>query len=144
MITMENAKKKNELALKQFLVYVLSNTRVHITDIITQIRAIKGVVTISIFESSKKVTADRHFTKLKLKFLQYSENTEENIKALKKDILLIPGIYSIILKIKKTDLEGKGGSAQPSATRGTGGSPIVKTDKSKEKEDSNDGINKKE
>jgi hypothetical protein len=144
MITMENPKKKNELAIKQFLIYVMSNKKVHITDIITQIRAIKGVVTISIFESSKKITADRDFTKLKLKFLQYSENTEENIKELKKDILLIPGIYNIILKIKKTDLEVKGGSAQPAATRGTGGSSVVKTTKSNEKEDSNDGINTKE
>ena len=144
MIIMENTKKKNELALKQFLVYVMSNKRVHITDIITQIRAIKGVVTISIFESSKIITADRHFTKLKLKFLQYAENTEENIKELKKDILLIPGIYNIILKIKKTDLDTNGGSSQPSAIRGAGGSSVVKMDKSNEKEDSSDGINKKE
>lgn len=140
---MENPKKKKELALKQFLVYVMSNKTVHITDIITQVRAIKGVVTISIFEASKAISPDRDFTKLKLKFLQYSENTEENIKQLKKDILMVPGVHNIILKIKKTDLEGQGGGSQPSAIRGTGGAPVVKVQKSKE-EDNADVINKKE
>lgn len=131
---MEKTEKKKTLALKQFLVYVMSKHAVHITDIITQIRAIKGVVTISVFESSKRINNERDFTKLKLKFLQYSENTEENIKQLKKDILMVPGVYSIILKIKKTDLELKGGSAHPSAQRGIGGAPVVKTDKPNEEE----------
>jgi len=140
---MENPQKKKNLALKQFLVYVMSSKKTHITDIITQIRAIKGVVTISIFESSKSIAADKDFTKLKLKFLQYSENTEENIKQLKKDILMVPGVFNIILKIKKTDLEAKGGGSQPTAIRGTGGAPVVKTTKPTE-EDSADGINKKE
>lgn len=144
MITMEKTEKKKKLAIKQFLVYVMSVHAVHITDIITQIRAIKGVVTISVFESSKRINNERDFTKLKLKFLQYSELTEENIKQLKKDILMIPGVYSIILKIKKTDLELKGGSAHPAAQRGVGGAPVVPTDKSKEKEESADVDTKKE
>lgn len=142
---MEKPQKKKKLALKQFLVYVLSNKEVHITDIITQIRAIKGVVTISIFESSKSVDKEKDFTKLKLKFLQYSENMEENVKQLKKDILMVPGIYNIILKIKKTDLEMKGGASQPSAVRGIGGAQIVKVDKTNSIEDgSKDGVDKKE
>ena len=137
MISMEKPEKKNKLAIKQFLVYVMSKREIHITDIITQIRAIKGVVTISVFESSKHINNEKDFTKLKLKFLQYSENSEENIKQLKKDILMIPGVYSIILKIKKTDLELKGAHANPSARRGIGGAPVVPMYKSNEKESAN-------
>lgn len=144
MITMEKTENKNELAIKQFLVYVMSKHAVHITDIITQIRAIKGVVTISIFESSKRIDQDKDFTKLKLKFLEYSKNTEENIKQLKKDILFIEGVYSIILKIRRTDLELKGGGFGPSAQRGQGGLSSIKLDKPKEQGELNNGISEKE
>ena len=141
---MENTPKKKELAIKQFLVYVMSAKTVHITDIITQVRAIKGVVTISIFESSRSITPDKHFTKLKLKFLQYSESTEENIKQLKKDILMVDGVLNIILKIRKTDLEVKGGGSQPTAIRGTGGAPVTKVSDKPKEEVNSDGIDKKE
>lgn len=102
---MDKNKRKKTLALKQFLVYIVSSRDVHITDILTEIRAIRGVVTVSIFESAKKLDEERNLTKVKLKFLQFSEIMSENIKTLKKNILLINGISSIIMKIKKTDID---------------------------------------
>jgi hypothetical protein len=98
-------KNKKTLALKQFLVYIVSSRDIHITDILTEIRAIKGVVTVSIFESSKKLDEERNLTKVKLKFLQFSEIMSTDLKQLKKNILLIDGISSIIMKIKKSDID---------------------------------------
>ena len=57
---------------------------------------------------------------------------------------MVPGVYSIILKIKKTDLELKGGTAHPAAQRGVGGSSIVPSDKSTDKEESTNVSTEKE
>ncbi len=97
--------KKKQLAIKQFLIYMVSDKMVHITDIMTEIRAIKGVVTISIFEPTRNLDENRHFTKLRLKFLQFSEIIDENIKELKQDILKVHGVKSVIMKIKKSDID---------------------------------------
>lgn len=103
MIMSEN-KNERTLALKQFLLYLVSSSDTQITDIITEMRALKGVVTISIFESTKSLSETKHFTKLKLKYLQYSNNLKENIKLLKKEILQVSGVVSVNLKIKKSDI----------------------------------------
>lgn len=142
---MEKKKNKKQLAIKQFLVYIVSTTDTHITDIINQIRAVKGVVTISIFEPSKHISKNKDFTKLKLKFLQYSDNTEENIKQLKKEILLVNGVDTIILKIRKTDIGNDTNIqkySEPLAVRGKGGANVLKIQQPKKETD--DDINQKE
>lgn len=101
---MEKKKNKNDLVIKQFLIYLVSDKFVHITDIMTEIRAIKGVITVSVFEPTRSLDENTHFTKLRLKFLQFSEIIDENIKELKRDISRINGVKSIIMKIKKSDI----------------------------------------
>ncbi len=98
-------KKRKKLSLKQFLVYLVTSRDVHITDILTEIRAVKGVVTVSIFEAAKKLDDTKNLTKIKLKFLQFSEIASEDIKSLKKNLLMIDGVMSMILKIKKSDID---------------------------------------
>jgi hypothetical protein len=104
---MEEKKKKKEskLSLKQFLCYLVSDDMTQISDIITKLRAVRGVVTISIFEPTKKYAKNKHLTKIKLKYLMFSQNLKENIKMLKKSILSVDGVYSVVLKIKRTDLQ---------------------------------------
>lgn len=99
-----DSKKTKSVSLKQFLVYVVSASTVQITDIITEARALEGVVTISIFESTRKISETKNLTKIKLKYLEFSDNFSENIKKLKKSLSQINGVLSLILKIKKADI----------------------------------------
>lgn len=107
IVVMEQNQKKKNIALKQFLVYIVSTRNIQITDIITEARALEGVVTISIFEPTRKMTETKNLTKIKLKFLEFSDNLKESIKKLRKSILEIDGVITAILKIKKSDVFDK-------------------------------------
>lgn len=97
-------KKDKELAIKQFLAYLITDAEKQISDIITRIRALNGVITVSIFEATRSISKTKHLTKVKFKFLQYAHDLEEQIKLLKKSILHIDGISSVTLKLKRADL----------------------------------------
>lgn len=98
-------KQKKELSLKHFLIHLITNELFQISDILTEIRALKGVVTISIFEPTIKYGTDKHLTKVKLKYLILGGNFKENIKTLKKSILSLNGVQAMVIKIKKSDLD---------------------------------------
>jgi phosphoribosylanthranilate isomerase len=102
----EEKNKKKAIVVKEFLVYCIFKREVHITDIMTEIRAIKGVITVSVFEPEAKISEEKMLAKLRLKYLQFSDVIDEDVKELKKNILFINGVNNIILKIKKVDLDG--------------------------------------
>lgn len=104
---MEEEKPKKSIVVKEFLIYCIFDDKKHITDIMTEIRAITGVVTVSIFESEKKITENKKMVKLRMKFLQFSDIIDEDIKILKKDILSVEGVYNIVMKIRKIDLDNR-------------------------------------
>lgn len=101
---MDENKSEKKLVLKQFLVYIISDNTKQISDVITEMRALPGVVTISVFEATRKMSQTKNLTKLKLKYLQFSNNLKESIKILKKSILKVDGVSNAILKMKKSDL----------------------------------------
>lgn len=100
--------KEKVLELKQFLIYLVTNPERQISDVVTEMRALQGVVTISIFEATRNLSDFKQLTKIKLKYLQVSDNLVENIKFLKKQILSVKGVISIVLKIKKTEIQNSG------------------------------------
>lgn len=102
---MEDNKKKKQLAVKQFLVYLITKADNQISDIITKIRALNGVITVSIFEATRKLSDTRHLTKIKIKFLQFADDLNEQIKMLKKSIIHVEGVISATLKIKRVDIQ---------------------------------------
>lgn len=99
-----NQEREKVLELKQFLIYLVTNPERQISDVVTELRALRGVVTISIFEATRNLSDFKQLTKIKLKYLQFSDNLVENIKFLKKQMLSIKGVISVVLKIKKTEL----------------------------------------
>lgn len=94
--------------LNQILVFLVTSKDYKIMNILTQIRALKGVVTISVVDPTRTLSHNEHFTKLSLKFLGASKGIAESLKMLKRSIQNIDGVNNVIIKIKTSDLRNLG------------------------------------
>lgn len=87
------------------LVYLVTDANINITDILTQIRAIKGVVTLSVYEPTHYINDRQHITKVRVRFLSLSKNIRINLKLFKINLKQIDGVESIVVKIRTADIK---------------------------------------
>lgn len=88
------------IVLNQLEIIVITNADEKISNVLTQIRALKGVVTISVTQATRQFTVSEHITKLRLKFLTIARNAKTDLKNLKSSILNIPGVTNAIIKMR--------------------------------------------
>lgn len=87
--------------LNQILLYLFSHDDEKISNILTQIRALRGVVTLSIAQATTKYSQTEHITKLRLKFLASAKSAQVDLKSLKSSISGIHGVTHVIIKLNR-------------------------------------------
>jgi hypothetical protein len=96
--------KPQFIVLNQLLVYLVTSADEKISNILTQIRALRGVVTLSVYEATHSLNASQHLTKIRVKFLSLSKNLRMNLKLFKIAMKQIPGIDSLAIKVRTSDV----------------------------------------
>lgn len=101
IINMEGSSQQF-IILNQILVYLLTDSQEKISTVLTQIRALKGVVTLSVAQATASYSNDEHITKLRLKFLASTKAARSDLKELKKCISNITGVTNVIIKLARS------------------------------------------
>lgn len=100
------------IILNQLLVYLLTSDTEKIGNIMTQIRALKGVVTLSVTQATTPYSQTEHITKLRLKFLASAKNAQLDLKQMKQSIANINGVTNVILKLRRSSQHREGTGQQ--------------------------------
>tara|TARA_Y100001963_G_C6677918_1_gene398401 strand:+ start:608 stop:1003 length:396 start_codon:yes stop_codon:yes gene_type:complete len=102
MTTLENIKKIVTEAIGQAVweaQCTLHTARTeNLTEILTQIRAIRGVTIVNLVEASKKVTQNKEVSQIKVKFVPIGGSVPQYLKWLKNKVRNTSGVLSFIVK----------------------------------------------
>lgn len=100
-----NTNQSEFIILNQLLVFLITAKDAKISNVLTQIRALKGVVTLSVYEATHSMNSNQHLTKIRVKFLGLSKNLKMNLKAFKIGMKQITGVETVIIKIRRSDIK---------------------------------------
>ena len=85
-----------------------TNRTENLTDVLTRIRALRGVTIVNLKEASKKVTQGKEVSKISLKFVPIGGSVPQYLQWLKNKIRNTPGVLSFIVKeISNVEKEAK-------------------------------------
>jgi hypothetical protein len=78
--------------------FLANDPEVNVLDVLTYVRALRGVTIVSLKEATKKITANKETAIVRIKFQPTGLTTRPYMKTLEKEIRKIPGVISFHYK----------------------------------------------